>query len=92
MIALFARGTTLRPCLPVAAVAGHAPADQHAAGRVDLEVVPADRDAVDVDLEGAAGHRPQGGVLAHPADHGGRVGQVPVDLLGRGGQVDLGGE
>jgi hypothetical protein len=31
-------------------------------------------------------------MLAHPADHGGRVGQVPEDLLGRGGQVDLGGE
>ena len=54
--------------------------------------MPADRDAIDVDLEGAAGHRPQGGVLAHPAHHSGRVGQVPEDLLGRGREVDLGGE
>jgi hypothetical protein len=53
--------------------------------------VPADGDVVDVDLEGAAGDRPQRGVLAHPADHGGRVGQVPEDLLGRGGKVNLGG-
>ena len=54
--------------------------------------MPADRDAVDVDLERAAGHRPKRGVPAHPADHGGRVGQVPEDLLGRGGKINLGGE
>jgi hypothetical protein len=25
-------------------------------------------------------------VLAHPADHGSRIGQVPEDLVGRGGR------
>jgi hypothetical protein len=73
-------------------IAGHAPADQHATGRVDLQVLAPDRHAVDVDLEGPAGDRLEGGVLAHPADHRGRVGQVPEDLLGRCGQVNLGGE
>src|SRR6266568_5484635 len=70
--------------------AGHAPADHDPVGWVDLQVAPADGDAVDVDLEDAAGGWDKGGVLAHPADHGGRVGQVPEDLLEGGGKVDAG--
>ena len=54
---------------------------------VDLEVAPANGDTVDVDLECAARGRLQGGVLAHPADHGGRVGQVPEHLLDRSVQL-----
>src|SRR2546429_2448057 len=60
--------------------------------RVDLQVLAADGHAVDVDLEGAAGNRLEGGVLAHPADHGGRVGEVPEDLRRRSGQIHFGGE
>jgi len=52
----------------------------------------ADGEAVDVDLEGAAGNRLEGGVLAHPADQRDRIGKVPEDLLGRGGQLHLGDE
>ena len=40
-----------------------------AVGRLDLEVAPADGDAVDVHVEGAARSRVQERVVAHPAHH-----------------------
>src|SRR5216683_2998474 len=70
--------------------AGHAPADHDPARRLDLQVSPANGNAVDVDLEDSAGGWVKGGVLAHPADHGGRVGQVPEDLLDGSGKVHAG--
>src|SRR5215467_14039863 len=73
-------------------VAGNAPAHQNPAGWVNLQVAAADRHAVDIDLEGAARYWLELGVLAHPADHGGWISQVPEHLLDRGGQVDFGGE
>jgi hypothetical protein len=50
--------------------------------RLDLEVATADRDAVDVDFEGAAGRWLEQGVVAHPAHD--RLGgdEVLEDLLG----------
>src|SRR5215471_2430829 len=61
--------------------ARHAPAHHYAVRRIDLQVTAADRDTVDVDLERAARHRFECRVLAHPADHRGRVGKVPENLL-----------
>jgi len=72
--------------------AGHAPADHDPPGWVDFQVAPAYGDAVDVEFEGAADGGFEGGVLAHPAGHRGRVGQVPEDLLDRGGKIEFGGE
>jgi hypothetical protein len=54
--------------------------------------VPADGNPVDIDLEGAADGGFEGGVLAHPADHRDRVGQVPENLLEGGGKIEFGGE
>ena len=56
-----ARGQALGPAWPQLI--------EQAVGRLDLEVAAADRDAVDVDVEGAARPRLQEGVVAHPAHH-----------------------
>src|SRR6185437_16528198 len=61
--------------------ASDTPADHDPVRRLDLQVLPPDRDTVDVDGECTTRLRLESGVLAHPADHGGRIGQVPEHLL-----------
>jgi len=56
-------------------------------GWVDFQVAPAYGDAVDVELEGAADGGFEGSVLAHPAGHRGRVGQVTAATTRQPGPV-----